>query len=260
MKTIAKTPCKLAVAATGIALLLALPVRAATFSLNPSADAFVTTGPTANLIGNNYGGAGALSVAAPGLSHGQFQSVLQFGLSGAKTTFDTQFGAGQWSIQFVTLQLTATAPNNAIFNSSAAGQFGISWMQNDSWTEGTGTPATPTTTGITYTSLTDTFIGGGDENLGTFSFAGGTSGAATYTLSLTPGFLTDASAGNLVGFRLFAADNAVSYLFDSRSFGTTSARPLLTVVAVPEPAAVPLLAVGAALLVGAKRCRRKHQK
>ena len=40
------------------------------------------------------------------------------------------------------------------------------------------------TTGITCTSLTGTFIGGGDENLGTFSFAGGTSRNPTYTLSL----------------------------------------------------------------------------
>ena len=55
-------------------------------------------------------------------------------------------------------------------------------MQNDSRTEGTGTPAAPT--GITCTSLTGTLIGGGDENLSTFSFAGGTSRNSTYTLSL----------------------------------------------------------------------------
>ena len=254
MKTISNTPSKTTVAVATLALFLALTAQAATFTLNPSADAFVTTGPTANLSGNNYGGAGALSVAAPGLANGEFQSVLRFDLSGAKTSFNSQFGAGQWSIQSITLSLTATAPNNAIFNSSAAGQFGVSWMQNDSWTEGAGTPAAPTTTGITFSTL-PSFTSAGDEALGTFSFAGGTSGTAAYTLSLTSGFDADATAGNLVSFRLFAADSAVSYLFDSRSFGTTGFRPLLTVVAVPEPGALSLLATGAALLLGA-RCRR----
>src|SRR6266404_5777901 len=111
-----------------LAFLLCLHAPAASFSLNPSADAFVTTGPSGNLSISNYGGAGALSVASPDLPQGEFQSVLQFGLSGAKSSFDAQFGIGQWSIQSVTLQLTATSPNNAIFNASAAGQFGISWM------------------------------------------------------------------------------------------------------------------------------------
>src|SRR5215472_9144063 len=111
------------------ALLLALPGLAATFPLNPSADAFVTAGPTGNLSGNNYGAAGALSVAAPGLANGEFQSVLRFDLSGAKASFDTQYGAGQWSIQSISLSLTATAPGNPIFNASAAGQFRVSWMQ-----------------------------------------------------------------------------------------------------------------------------------
>jgi hypothetical protein len=242
-----------------LGLLLGLPVYSASFALNPSSDAFVTTGPSGNLSGNNYGGAGALSVAAQGLSKGQFQSVLRFDLSSAVTSFNTQFGAGQWDIQSITLSLTATSPNNAIFNSSAAGQFGISWMQNDSWTEGSGTPAAPTTTGITYSSL-PSFTSAGDETLGTFSFNGATSGSVAYNLSLTPGFSADAAAGDLVSLRMFAVDNAVSYLFDSGNFGTASARPLLTIVAVPEPAAVPLLAVGAALLFGPKRCRRKYQE
>jgi len=255
MKTIPNTPRQLAVAAAVLVLHLAPPVHAATFTLNPSADAFVTTGPTGNLTGNNYGGAGALSVAAPGLAQGEFQSVLQFDLSAARASFDTQFGAGQWTLQSVTLSLTATSPNNAIFNSTAAGQFGVSWMRNNSWVEGSGTPATPTTTGITFASL-PSFASAADENLGTFSFGGGTSGTTAYSLNLTPGFAADATAGDLVSFRLFAADTAVSYLFDSRSFGTSSARPLLSIVAVPEPGALSLLGTAAVLLVGGK-CRRR---
>jgi hypothetical protein len=173
MKTIPKI-----LYASAAAILLTLPLQGATFTLNPSADAFVSSGPTGNLSGNNYGGAGALSVAAPGLANGEFQSVIRFDLSGAKASFDSQFGAGQWSIQSITITLTATAPNNPIFNSSAAGNFGISWMQNDSWVEGSGTPMAPTTTGITFSSL-PSFLSAGDESLGTFSFPGGTNGVAT---------------------------------------------------------------------------------
>src|SRR5215472_13578005 len=250
MKTIPKT-----LYVSAAAILLALPLQGATFTLNLSADAFVTTGPTGNLSGNNYGGAGALSVAAPALANGEFQSVMRFDLSGAKASFDSQFGAGQWSIQSITLTLTASAPNNPIFNSSAAGNFGISWMQNDSWVEGSGTPMAPTTTGITFSSL-PSFLSAGDESLGTFSFPGGTNGVATYVLPLIAGFDADATAGNLVSFHLSAADSSVSYLFDSRSFNTASARPLLTVVAVPEPTSLAVLVLGTPQLIATCRSRR----
>lgn len=219
---------------SGMTSLLCLHASAATFSLNPGADAFVTTGPSGNLKNNNYGGAGGLSVAAPNLSQGEFQSVLQFGLSGAKSSFDSQYGAGQWSIQSVTLQLTATTPGNPIFNASAAGQFSLSWMQNDGWIEGTGTPQTPTTTGITFATLSN-FVGVADENLGTFSYNGATSGNFIYSLGLTPLFSGDVLAGSTLSLRMFAADTTVSYVSDSRSFGTPSLRPLLTITAIPEP-------------------------
>ena len=227
-----------------LACLLAPPAGAASFSANPSSDAFVTTGSGGGLSGNNYGGAGALGVSAPALANGEFQSVLQFDLSAAKTAFDAQYGAGLWNPASVTLQLTATPPNNPIFNAAAAGQFTVFWMQNDSWTEGAGTPNTPTTTGVTFTSLQGTFVGANDEYLGTFSYGGATSGASTYTLNLTPNFTTDLLAGGDVSLRLVAADTSISYLFDSRSFGAVGGRPAFTITATPEPGPLALGAVG----------------
>lgn len=235
--------------------LLSHSIFAATFSSNPTADAFVANGPSGNLSLNNYGGAGAICVAAPSLAQGEFQSVLQFNLSSARASFDSQFGAGLWSIQSVTLQLTATAPNNAIFNSSAAGMFGLSWMQNDGWTEGAGTPSAPATTGITFATLPG-FLSGADENLGTFSFNGATSGNSIYSLNLTPLFSADILSGSTVSLRMFAADSSVSYLSDSRSFGTVSARPLLTITAVPEPTMVSVGLLCLMLLASAPRATR----
>ena len=132
-----------------------------------------------------------------GLPQGELQSVLKFDASGALASFDSAFGAGQWTLQSVTLQLTATPANNSIFNTPAAGLFGIAWMQNDAWIEGTGTPTTPSAkSGITWNSLQGTkFIGAGDEHLGTFAFSGATSGAFSYALGLPPGFTADLLAG-----------------------------------------------------------------
>jgi hypothetical protein len=234
---------------------LCAPGFGATSSSNPTLDAFVTSGSSGNLANNNFGGAGALSLAAPGLGQGEFQSVLQFSTSAAKSSFDGLFGAGAWTIQSITLQLTATAPNNGIFNASAAGQFGVSWMQNDGWTEGTGTPGAPTTTGITFSTLSN-FVSGADQSLGTFGFNGATNGNFTYTLNLAPSFSANILAGNTVSLRMFAADATVGFLSDSRSFGTVSARPLLTITAVPEPTVFSLSASLIPVLVWRMRRQR----
>ncbi len=244
-----------AVAVVGMGIVLALgalPATASVMTLNPTADAFVS----ANYPSNNYGAAGGLSVAASGLPNGEFQSVMMFDASSAKSNFDSTYGAGHWTIQAVTLQLTAAAPNNPIFNASTAGQFSVQWMQNDSWTEGVGTPNLAGTTGVTYTTL-PSFLGAGDQAAGTFSFNGvATSGQTTYGLTLASGLVADLASGSSVSLRLFPADSSVGYVLNSRNFGTAASRPILSITATPEPATLALLAVGTVLLARGKRDKR----
>jgi hypothetical protein len=241
----------------GLSLLGAGSADSATFTANPVADALVTTGPTGNLINNNYGGAGSFSLSAGGLEMGELQTVLRFDLSGAVNSFDSVYGAGQWTVESVNLRLTAANANNAIFNSPAAGMFQISWMLNDSWEEGTGTPAAPGATGITFSSLQSTFLNPNDESLGVFNFNGTTSGNYSFGFNLTAGLVGDVTSGDDLSLRLSAADAAVSGVFNSRNFGTVGNRPFLTIVAVPEPGTIGIVGLGLVMAaLSARRSRR----
>jgi len=234
---------------------------AQTVTLNPTMTAPVTTGPTGNLSANNYGAAGALAISAPGLSKGTFESVLEFNLSSAASTFNSLYGTGLWTVQSVTIQLNATPNNNtAFFNTTAAGQFNISLMQNNSWTVGSGTPASPSDTGINYNTLQSTYINNAtDQALGTFSFGGNTTGMNTYSLTLSSSMIADLMSGSDLSLRMYANDSVVSYLFNSESFSTSADRPLLTIVAVPEPTTLTAFALGAVLL-GSLKLRNRRAK
>jgi hypothetical protein len=220
---------------------------ATVLSTNSIADAFVTPGSDGSLSTSNFGAAGALALAAPGLPQGEFQTVLKFNLSGITSSLNAIYGTGLWTVQSVSLQLTASPHNNAIFNNIAAGQFNISLMQNNSWVEGTGSGGIPTSDGISFSTLQSTYINNAtDQALGTFNFAGGSSGTATYSLNLSSSLISDLMDGNDLSLRLFAADDAVSYLFSSRSGGSTSTRPTLVIDVVPEPSALAICALALA--------------
>ncbi|MCI0349403.1 MAG: hypothetical protein L0Z53_08255, partial [Acidobacteriales bacterium] len=213
---------------------------AATASLSPVADAFVSAANPSN----NYGGAGAVHISAPGLAKGEFQSLFRFDVSSAAASFDASFGVGNWSLESASLQMTASLPNNPLFNASAAGTMAVTWMQNDSWMEGAGTPMAPGASGVTWASL-PTFLSAADQSLGTIGFDGTTSGTKVYALTLASGFISDVNAGSLSSILLSTAngDTSVSGLFTSRSNVIEANRPVLTLtaVAIPEPSAGLLL-------------------
>lgn len=230
----------------------------ASFPAEPIADAFVATGSNGNFSGDNFGAAGALAIAAPGLPEGEFQTVMKFDLSGASSAFNSMFGAGQWTVQSMTLQLTSSPHNNAIFNTISPGRFNISLMQNNSWIEGTGTGGTPTTDGISFNSLQSTYINKAtDQALGTFSFGGGSSGVNSYALGLASGIVGDLMNGNDASLRLYAADDMVSYLFSSRMAGSILSPALVVdVSAVPEPRGVTITAIAGIAVLLAYYARR----
>jgi len=230
-----------------------------TVSNAPVADAFVrASDPT-----HNYGGAGALEVAGSsstnimnGAATGAMDSFLRFDVSSLVASFNSNLGTGNWQVTGVTLQLTEVGnPNNAVFGSGLGG-FQIYWIANDSWVEGSGTPASPGSSGVVFNDEAS-LLAAGQVSLGTFSnsFA---SGVRRLTLSLPASLLADISNGGSVSFFLTATTDKIGFNFNSRSFGTVSARPSLelTAMAVPEPSTLCLLSLSVAALIAVRR--RSH--
>lgn len=241
---------------------LAASASAATFTINPTEDAFVSSAHP----NSSYGTAGQVSVAAGALAKGEFDSLLKFDFGPVVDSLNSTYGANLWSIESITLTLTNTAPNNPLFNGNQAGPgssnvnfsglFSIQWMMNDGWIQGTGNPSAPGADGIMYSTLAS-YRSAADETLGTYAYTAATTGSNVWTLGLTSGFLADASAGNKVSFLALPGDNGVAFGANAVEFGTPANRPVLTIVAqaAPEPQAGLLL--GGAVL-GLLSLRRRH--
>jgi hypothetical protein len=232
-------------AACGIILALPFAGKADTsFTINnTSADAFLSgTSPTLN-----FGSAGTLAIAPASSTKGEFDSVIMFNTAGAVSQFNTTYGAGNWQITGFTLQLASnfgtqgTQPNNNIFNTINTGSFGIDWLVNDSWTEGTGGGNGAANGAVSFNSISS-LLSPGYDSLGTYTYTPpGNNIYVNYLLPLDASLVSDTTAGGGVSFYFYAADNQVSYLFDSREFASNHPELTLTATVAPEPAAITLL-------------------
>ena len=247
-------------------LLLACPFtgRADTsYTINNTiADAFLSgASPTLN-----FGGAGTLAIAPASSAKGEFDSLIMFDLAGAISQFNATYGAGNWQITSVTLSLASNfgtqgaQPNNNLFGPINAGSFGIDWLANDSWVEGTGggsgSPGYPNNSSVSFDSISALFADG-EDSLGTYTYTPpGNNVYDNYSLPLDSGLVSDLMAGGDVSLYFYAADNQVSYLFNSRSYSSNHPELIITATLIPEPGTAALLAAALGGLVVSRRRRR----
>ncbi len=201
-----------------------------TYTNTDHADAFLATGSSANpegtnLTGLNFGGAGTLVIAPATSLKGEFQSLIGFSLSNAVALFNTNYGASNWTITGISIQLASNygtagvQPNNAIFPVISSGNFVIEWLSTNGWPEGTGSPSLPSMDGVTYDSIPG-LLSGPHEILCTNTYVPpGNNVPVTYALPLSTNLMTEILAGADATFLFYAADNQIGYLFNSYSSG-----------------------------------------
>jgi hypothetical protein len=235
------------------AAMLVLPFAAlaqTSLTTDSTGDAFLDANkPTAN-----FGKAGTLVIAPTTSSAGEIDTVMRFNLSSMDSQFNTTYGAGNWAIAGISLSLasnfgTANAnPGNSLLPMVSGGNFGVDWISYDAWQEGTGNGMGSGNTvsgAVTYNSI-PTLLGSTVDALGTFAYAPpGNNIYVSYALPLDSGLVSAIDSAGDVSFYFYAADNSIGYLFNSKDFGGNVNIPQLTVTvsAVPEPAALSLLAL-----------------
>ena len=223
-----------------------------TYTINTTiADAFLSgANPTLN-----YGAAGTLAIAPASSAKGEFDSVIMFSTASAVSQFNTTYGIGDWTITGLTLSLASNfgiqgeQPSSTLFNTINTGSFGIDWLSDNTWTEGTGsgtgTAGYPGNSMVTFDSIS-TLMSGTVDSLGDYTYTPPGNNSDTYlnyTLPLDANLVSGSAAGGDVSLYFYAADNQVSYLFNSRSFTSGHPELTLTVEATPEPATVSLFAI-----------------
>ncbi len=202
----------------------------------------------------NYGAAGTLAIAPAASAKGAFDSVIMFSTASAVSQFNSTYGVGDWTITGVTLSLASNfgiqgeQPSSTLFNTINTGSFGIDWLSNNSWVEGTGggtgTSGYPNNSLVTFDSI-PALVSGTVDSLGNYTYTppgNNNDGYLNYTLPLDANLVSGAAGGGDVSLYFYAADNQVSYLFNSRNYSTGHPELTLTVEPTPEPASTGLLA------------------
>lgn len=242
------------------------------FTINDTtADAFLAAGSPGNPVGTNltslnFGGVGTLAIAPAGSAKGEFDSVIQFNTAAAVSQFNATYGAGNWQITGFKLSLASNfgtqgaQPSNPIFNTINGGMFGIDWIANNSWVEGTGGgmggPGYPANSSVSFNSIPSLLSE--NDPLGTFLYTPpGNNVYANYQLPLDGNLVSGAAAGGDVSLYFFAADNQVSYLFNSKEFGSGHPELTISAAAVPEPATLTLTTSALACLLISRRLKQR---
>jgi hypothetical protein len=269
-----QNPLFVALALCGVMLVTPTSLQAqSVYTINnTTADAFLAAGSPGNPVGTNltslnFGSAGTLAIAPAGSAKGEFDSVIQFNTAAAVSQFNTTYGVGNWQITGMTLSLASNfgtqgvQPNNGIFNTINGGSFGIDWLANNSWVEGSGGgmggTGFPNNTSVSFNSISSLFSGG-SASLGTFLYTPpGNNIYQNYSLPLNSSLTSGAAAGGGVSLYFYAADNQVGYLFNSKEFASNHPELSITAVAVPEPGTLALTSFALGGFLISRRLKRR---
>ena len=217
--------------------LLFCPLRAEAQTTNvwtyPSADAFLRAlDPT-----SNFGKAGALAVSGAlaknetGDTNGEYDSFIRFPTDGLKKALNAALGSNNWRITGVELRLSEDSdPDNPIFN-RGVGTFEIRWLASTNWVEGTGTPKSDRTNGITYQQLPALLDPLKDVSLGQFTNSGADL-HLSFLLPLADVLVTNILAGTELNLYLAPVSPTIGFTFYGRNFPNGIFRAMFAVTAV----------------------------